>query len=82
MATNTADSSKIAETWWSREGTRLNLLSSMGEAPEIIDWYLQQLEDNRYVLLESGVPGVKRGRAIFNSRELIRLGFKSDDLEM
>jgi hypothetical protein len=82
MATNTADASKTAETWLSLDGTRASLIAVMGAGPEIVDWYLQQLEDQRYVQLEASVPGVKVARAIFNSRELVRIGFEPDDLEM
>jgi hypothetical protein len=54
----------------------------MGAAPELVDWYLQQLEDHRYVQLETSVPGTKAGRPIFNSRELVRMSFAPDDLEL
>jgi hypothetical protein len=82
MAMNTADSTKTAETWWSRESAKANLLAVMGAAPELVDWYLQQLEDHRYVQLETSVPGTKAGRPIFNSRELVRMSFAPDDLEL
>jgi hypothetical protein len=85
MAVNTADtadSAKTAETWWSLDGTRANLLSVMGAAPDDVDWYIQQLEDNRYVQLVASVSGVKPSKAIFNSRELVRIGFHPDDLEI
>jgi len=82
MAMNTADPSKTAGTWWNRETTRANLLSVMGAAPDLVDWYLQQLEDHRYVKLETSVPGTKAARPIFNSHELVRIGFQPGDLEL
>src|SRR5450432_537510 len=81
MAMNTADPSKTSETWWSRDATRVNLLSVLGAAPDLVDWYLQQLEDHRYVKLEASVPGTRAARPIFNSRELVRIGFPPADLE-
>lgn len=82
MAMNTADSLKTAETWWGRESAMANMLAVMGAAPELVEWYMQQLEDNRYVKLETSVPGTKAGRPIFNSHELVRMGFSPDDLEL
>jgi hypothetical protein len=82
IATNTADPSKTAETWWSWEAAKINLFSAMGSDPVMVEWCLQQLEDHRSVQLESSLPGTKPGRAIFNPHELIRVGFDPDDLVM
>ena len=82
IAVNTADLSKMAEAWWSRETTKANLISVVGAAPHEVDWYLQQLDDHGQVKLETNVPGTKAGRPIFNSHELVRMGFPPDDLEL
>ena len=81
IAVNTADPSKTAEAWWSRETTRTNLLLA-GAAPHEVDWYLQQLDDHGQVKLETNVPGTRAKPPIFDAHELVRMGFPPDDLEL
>jgi hypothetical protein len=78
IATNTADRTKTAETWWSWAATKINLFSVMG-SDVMVQWYLQLLEDNRHVELESSLPDAKPGRVIFRPHELIRIGFNPDE---
>jgi hypothetical protein len=82
IAINTADSTKMAEAWWSRDGTVASLLGVLRAEPSYVDWYLQQLDDHHVVELAAALPSVKPGKAIFNTAELIRMGFDPNDLEL
>jgi len=79
IATNRKVSSKTAEAWWGLAQTRANLLSLLHDEV-IAESFFQQLEDHRYVELNSRVGSTKTDLVVFNPDELIRVGFDSADL--
>lgn len=80
IATNTDDKT-TAEAWLTREKTQALFSFAYGNERTIVDWCMQQLEDNHYVDLITPQPeGAKASRCVFNAAELLLFGFVREEL--
>jgi len=80
IATNTDDKS-TAEAWMTREMSRALCGFATGNETSTVDYWMQQLEDHRYVDLIAPHQDAKVPvRYIFNAPELLRFGFAQEDL--
>ena len=79
IATNMDDNS-TAETWLNLVQTNALLHFLYGNEGDIMDNYLLQLADYRYVELIMQPGGRVSDRCVVNSKELLRFGFDRDEL--
>ena len=80
IATNTDDKT-TADAWLTLEKTRALFSFAYGNEQTIVDWCIQQLEDNHYVdLIAPQQEGAKTSRCVFNAAELLPFGFVREEL--
>lgn len=79
IATNTDDDS-TAESWLTLENARALLNLAYGYEIDIVEHWLQQLQDHHYADLIAERGASQPARCIFNSAEILPFGFNRGDL--